>query len=191
MADPHVQALYYRFRSLNELDTFAKAAPLTGTLGDFNFALDSGTLTARPGSHFGDRESARDALEPHLRSWERDAFLSASNHRIEFRYDHADVVDRHPEAGSVTVYVEAAELLGMALDATVKRDNGRYPKPDASFATTPLTDNLAERLRRVRDREAEVPATAYYVLTALEAEYGRAPRSPGQLRPRWAWTSRF
>lgn len=177
MADPHVQALYYRFKSLNDLDMFDKAVPLTGTLGDFDFALDSGMLTARPQSHFGDRDSARDALDPYLRSWEWDAFLSPANHRVEFAYDHADVVDRHPEAGSVAFAAEFIQVQGFAMNATVKRDNGRYPEPDASFSTTPLTDGLAERLRRVRDREAEVPATANYVLTAVVEEYGPGGQS--------------
>lgn len=172
MADPHVQALYYRFKSLNDLDTFENAVPLSGALGDFDFALDSAVLIVRPRSHFGDRESARDALEPYLRNWEQAAFLSAANHRIQFEYDHSDVVDRNPDPGNIVLYPDTIRLRLIAFDATVKRDNGRYPEPDASFAATPLTERLAERLRRVRDREAEVPATANYVLTALEREYG-------------------
>jgi hypothetical protein len=170
--DPHVQALYYRFKSLSDLDTFDKAVPLSGALGDFEFTLESAVLVAHPRAHFPDRESARDALEPYLRSWERGAFLSSSNHRIEFEYDHADIVDRDRNPHNIVLYPEPIRLRLVALDATVKRENGRYPEPDAGFATTPLTDRLAERLRRVRDAEAEVPAAAYTVLTALEANYG-------------------
>jgi len=170
--DPHVQALYYRFKSLSGLDAFDKAVPLSGALGDFDFTLESAVLVAHPRTQFPDRESARDALEPYLRSWERGAFLSSSNHRIEFEYDHADIIDRDPDPGSITVYPETIQVRAMAFDATIKRDNGRYPEPDPTFVTTPLTDRLAERLRRVRDGGAEVPAAAYTVLTALEAGYG-------------------
>lgn len=181
MSDPHVEALHYRFRSLNDNDTFDRAVPLSGALGDFDYVLESATLIARPRSHFGDRTGARDALEPYLRSWERGAFLSRSNHRITFEYDHADIVDRQPDAGGVTVYPETARLQAIAFAPTIKRDNGRYPEPDSSFITTPLTDRLAERLRRVRDGEELVSAAAYYVLTALELEYGGAA-NPGQKR---------
>lgn len=170
--DFHLQALYYRFKSLSELDTFDSAAPLSGSIGDFDFTLDSAMLIAHPRSHFPDGEGARDALEPYLRSWERDAFLSAANHRIQFEYDHADIVDRDPDPSNVVVYPETIRLHLVAYAPTIKRDNGRYPDPDAGFVTTPLTDRLAERLRRVRDGEAEVAATVFTVLTALEADYG-------------------
>ncbi len=172
MPDPHVQALYYRFKSLSELDTFDKAVPLSGSLGDFDFTLESGVLVAHPRSHYPGSESARDALEPYLSSWERHALLSEANHRIQFEYDHANVVDRDPDPGNVVVYPDTIRVRAIAFAATIKRDNGVYPMPDPGFVTTPLTDRLAERLRRVRDGEAEAPAAAYYVLTALDADYG-------------------
>jgi hypothetical protein len=172
MPDPHVETLYYRFRSLNDQDTFDKAAPLSGALGDFDFTLESQLLTARPRSHFGDRESARRALEPFLRSWELDALLSPSNHRIQFEYDHSDVIDRQPDGDNVVVYPDTIQVRAVAFDAVVRRDNGRYPEPDSTFIASPITERLAERLRRVRDKEAEVPATAYFVLTDLVGEYG-------------------
>lgn len=181
MPDPHVEALYYRFKSLNDLDTFERAVPLHGVLGAFDFALESGVLIARPRVHFGDRQSAKSALEPLLRSWELAAFLSPSNNRIRFEYEQSDVVDRRPDGGDIVIYPDTIQVRAIAFDATVKRDNGRYPEPDANFAVTSLTDRLAERLRRVRDREELASAAAYYVLTALELEYGRAARR-GQKR---------
>jgi hypothetical protein len=66
--------------------------------------------------------------------------------------------------------------VGIAGTGTVSRDNSAYPPPDPDFVTTAITERLAERVRRVRDGEAELPATAYYVLTELENEFGGGGR---------------
>jgi hypothetical protein len=172
LPDPHVVALHYRFESIREYDKFGRAQPLEGSLGRFDYSLANGELVARPQDHFADRESARDALEPLLRSWEGRAFLSDLDHRISFRYNHTDIVDRDPIPGQVVAYAEIAIGSAIAGDATIIRDNSAYPPPDPGFVTTPITERLAERVRRVRDSEAELPATAYYVLTELENEFG-------------------
>ena len=172
-----VLALYYRFTSEVDHDRFENATPNAGHLGEFRYELGSGTLRAVPFEEFRDREAARDAIEPYLRDWEQSAYLAPAAHRIHFEYERSDVEEIHPKPGNVTVFLEAAMGFGTAFGAVViTRENAAYPLPDPSFRRTPLTDRLVERLRRVRDREAELPAVAYLVLDTIEDEFGGARR---------------
>ncbi len=68
---------------------------------------------------------------------------------------------------------------------TIHIDHSTYPAPDPGFRSTELTDALAERIRRVRDNEAELAAAGYFVLHALEESYAgghddRAKRKVGE-----------
>jgi hypothetical protein len=49
-----------------------------------------------------------------------------------------------------------------------------YPAVDLLYARTPVTDLLAARLRRTRDGGETWPAFAYFVLSTLQEEFGRA-----------------
>jgi hypothetical protein len=172
MAQYRVKALVYVFESELEQDHFQTAEPLSGSLGDFTFTLADGILRAEPSSEYRDRELARDALEPHLRSWGQRAFLRGS-HRIRFRYDRSEVDEVDPTPGSVTVFPETITVTAsVSAGATISRDNRQYPAPPSDFRRTDLGDRIVERVRRVRDREAEVPAAAYRVLTEIEDAFG-------------------
>jgi hypothetical protein len=166
-----VNALYYRFTSGGS-DNFEKAAARSGMLGDWSYDLDAGVLRAVPAAEFRERRAARDDLEPHLRDWEQAAFLTTYAYRIGFDYDHADVEEVNPRPGSITVFPETIDLRFSMGTPTIIRGNREYPAPDTAFRRTPLTDALTERLRRVRDREAELPAVGYFVLDSLEEGFG-------------------
>ncbi|MGA2513449.1 MAG: hypothetical protein ABSG37_07505 [Candidatus Limnocylindrales bacterium] len=181
MPDPHVEALYYRFRSLNELDTFDKAKPLAGSVGRFDFVLEAGELVARPRDHFADVRTARATIEPHLESWQQFALLAESDHRISFDYDRAEVVDRS-SGPDRQVYPGAAVARVLVAEAAVRRDNGDYPPPAETFIASPVTTRLIDRLRRMRDKRSEIPAAGYYVLTLLEREFKGRPAAARSLR---------
>src|SRR5512133_1242570 len=121
MKNPHVEGLNYEFRSLEDRHDFSQAAAWEGDLGGFRCRLDQGTLEARPRAHYANVDSARHALERHLRAWE---LWSELNNiiRVEFLYKSAQVVDRQstPDSVSVAVDAEAAEVVVVANDATVK-----------------------------------------------------------------------
>lgn len=173
MAQYRVTALYYKFRSENAQDLFDEAAPLSGTIGSFDFRLDQGILTATPNVEFRDRQAARDAIEPLLRDWEQSAFVTPYAYRIRFDYERSDVEEVDPQPGAVTVFPETIVVkAGLSANATIVRSNPKYPGLDTAFVRTPVTDRLTERLRRLRDREAELPAIAYVVLDTLEHEFG-------------------
>jgi hypothetical protein len=85
MKNPRVEGLNYEFRSLEDRHDFSQAAAWEGDLGGFRCRLDQGTLEARPRAHYANVDSARHALERHLRAWE---LWSELNNiiRVEFLY---------------------------------------------------------------------------------------------------------
>jgi hypothetical protein len=173
-----VKALVYRFRSEVEEDRFDEAVPLTGTLGSFSFVLANGTLTATPLVEYLSREDAKEAIGPHLRNWEQLAFLGDPGHKIRFEYERSEVEEINPVPGYKFVFAEEAIGFGEALTAAViTRSSPRYPDPPATFRRTALTDLLVTRLRRVRAGEAELPATAYVVLTSVYAAFGQRSKA--------------
>lgn len=172
MSDPHVVALRYRFQSLREHERFENAQPLSGSIGPFDFTLDRQELVARPRDHFADRQTARDELEGYLRAWEERALLSDTLSGIRFDYQSSEIIDRDPTPGVVVAYADVATGIGFADHATAVVSRGQYPNSELNYVQTPETAMLAERVRRVRDREAELPATAYYVLTVLQHAFG-------------------
>jgi hypothetical protein len=180
-----VTALRYRFVNESAGHSFEAAAAQAGTLGPFSYTLADGVLTAIPADEFQDRRAARDTLEPLLRGWEQRAFLTPEAHRFRFEYDSSDVEEIDPQPGSVTVFPESLVIRAQAFPPTVVVGHSEYPSPGPTFRRTPLTDTLTERLRRVRDKEAELPSVGYYVLTEIEQAFG-APSKGSQRRERAA-----
>jgi hypothetical protein len=168
-----VTALRYRFLTDNPDDHFDNAAPQSGAIGSFKYTLAGGTLRAEPTIEFLDREDAKAAIAPHLRSWEQSAYLEEPGHRITFAYEGSEIEEINPMPGFKFAFAEEAVGVGSAnVAAVVTRENQAYPAPDAQFIRTPLTDRLTERLRRARDRESELTSAAYFVLSTLEHEFG-------------------
>jgi hypothetical protein len=168
-----VTALRYRFDTENPDDHFDNAAPQSGVIGSFQYTLAVGVLRAEPTVEFLDREDAKAAMAPYLRDWEQSAFLAEPGHRIHFEYEGSEIEEINPMPGFKFAFAEEAIGLGTAhAAAAVSRENPSYPAPDAQFVRTPVTDRLTERLRRARDRETELTSAAYFVLSALEHEFG-------------------
>jgi len=173
LVEYRVRALYYRFVSDREHDRFDEASPLTPRRGDFDCSLVDELLTAIPIVELKNREKAREALEPHLRDWEQDAFLSQRAFSFHFQYESSDIEALDPDPGNVYVFPEVAVGRATAFGAAaVIRRNSEYPPPYPTYRRTPVTDNLVVRLRRTRDGREPWPAFANFVLTQLEADFG-------------------
>jgi hypothetical protein len=152
LVEYRVRALYYRFVSDREHDRFDEASPLTARRGDFDCSLVDELLTAIPIVELKNREKAREALEPHLRDWEQDAFLSQRAFSFHFQYESSDIEALDPDPGNVYVFPEVAVGRATAFGAAaVIRRNSEYPPPYPTYRRTPVTDNLVVRLRRTRD----------------------------------------
>jgi hypothetical protein len=170
MKDPHVEVLYHEFLSLDSRHDYSQAAAWQGNLGGFDCRLADGQLEARPQGHYPDVQSARDALEPHLRDWVLWSELH-DNIRIGFVPGGARVVDR--TSGAVAVEAQAASAVGIAGNATVRLGHGSYPSPAPSnVSVSPLVSELMGWVRALREHQHPMLVTANLFQTRLENEYG-------------------
>jgi hypothetical protein len=184
MKNPRVEGLNYEFRSLEDRHDFSQAAAWEGDLGGFRCRLDQGTLEARPRAHYANVDSARHALERHLRAWE---LWSELNNiiRVEFLYKSAQVVDRQstPDSVSVAVDAEAAEVVVVADDATVKLGHGEYPAPPSmDLVTSPLVEELLGWVRDLREGRQRMLVLTYLFFTRLKYEYNDEIHAAAALR---------
>jgi hypothetical protein len=170
LKDPHVEVLYYKFTCLDEGHDFSHAAAWQGNLGGFDCQLADGQLEARPQAHWPDRQSARDALAPHLRAWVLWSELNAGV-RIEFEAGGARVVDR--TSGSVAVEAQAGLAGAIAFDSTGVVVHSSYPPPSSKpLAASTLVQELLGWVRDLRERRHPMLVTTNLFLTRLLFEYG-------------------
>jgi hypothetical protein len=170
MNDPHVEKLYYRFKSEDPNVLFVNAQLLTVSFDSFDVEIKEDQLTAIPLEHYTDEASARASFEPLLRSWESSAFLSAARLRIRFTFEQADIVDRQPTPGNITISLRSISSTVSFGTPTFTVSRNSYPEPDKNFAASALTDELITRLQLYRDGKQTLPHVAYYILEKLEEE---------------------
>ena len=176
MNDPHVANLFYRFISEDPSVLFDKAQPLTLNLGSFEVEIKDGGLVATPQEHYSDEESAKAAFEPFLHAWESTAFLRPSKYRIRFKFDHADVIDRNPTPGQVTLYARGIVSTATMGTPVITLHVSKYPEPDPNFVASLLTDELIFRLQQYKDGRQTLPHVGYYILERLEQEIAGGKR---------------
>ena len=83
-------------------------------------------------------------------------------------------------AGWLAIPESITATASVTANAMIRRDNRWYPEPPSDYRRTDLGDRIVERVRRVRDREAEVPAAAYRVLTEIEEAFGGSASGSGR-----------
>jgi hypothetical protein len=163
MSPSPVNVLTYEFLSLDHRHDFAQAAAWDGDLGDFTCHLEGGTLEARAKGHYPDLETAKEALDPHLRAWALWAELE-DGIRMEFRFRSAR------NASGQLVMLDGAVEVEEALSLTV--GHGSYPAPPSNALTTsPLVEELLVWVRQLRGRQQPMLVLAYLFLTRLEFDY--------------------
>lgn len=166
-----VSSVSYRIESDSETHDFSRVDALEGVLDGWSFRVEAGRLSANPSAIFGSREEAREDIEPRLAAWAQSAFL-AMRWPFHFAYESADLEVIDPDPHNVFVFPESATLTASMGTPTVVIGHNLFPPPEVAFASTPLTDLLADRLRALEEGRAELPAIAYLVSTVIESSFG-------------------
>src|SRR5229473_199914 len=109
--DPHVQAMHYEVSSGEGISyRNPESVVFSNHLGTFD--LSDGKLRIVPTEHFAAEDDAHRAVEPFLRTWEIEADLTSNIGMIRFKFDRADVIDRHPPpVGSPQLIAGKAALM--------------------------------------------------------------------------------
>lgn len=172
MNDPHVERLLYKFKSENENDQFDEAEALKTIISDWEVELVDGELTAKPNIHFPNAESARIEFDDILNSWESAALLDPGRYRISFQYKHAEIIDRQPTPGVVTLSPATLYITATTGNINLIHNIKNYPAPKRNFVSSPLTDELIGKIKKYLDGRNTLAGMGYWFFTILKREYG-------------------
>ncbi len=169
MNDPHVESLIYKIQHPEDVD-YEQARQLTHSEAEFKIELKNGQAEVRLLTHCSTIEDARALVSPFLEVWELSAALEYGAQEFQFVYDRANVVDRNPTPGVVSV--EGTILAISGGHAKVHIGRSAYPDPPVGIARDPLVDLLFKRFCLYREGKTTLPDAANYCLTALERSTG-------------------
>ena len=102
MNDPHVVALHYNIDHDPSI-AFDKAKPLDHRETAFDVRVEDKKARFTFKEHHATAKAARAAVEEFIRAWEFEAALQRGANAFTLRYHHADIEDRNPTPGVVTV----------------------------------------------------------------------------------------
>jgi hypothetical protein len=171
--DPHVQSIHYEVGSGEGISyRDPESISFSNHLGAFD--LSDGKLQIVPAEHFPDEDEARRAVEPFLRAWEIEADLTSNIGMVRFKFDRAEVIDRHPPppGSSQVIEVKTGSVVSFSDSVSLHLTCSRYPQPPAIFRVTPEVQHAYRRWLGYRSGKEPLQSMAYFVLTLLESTAG-------------------
>lgn len=171
MERPTLLYLRYDFHLLDAVDAGVRP-PVGATLrlGDFECVFEEAQLHARPLRHFTSFEAGRENLNPHLERWEYFSELSGRG-RLSFELRHFAVSNYDEGAKGprdcVGTFGDWTPYVPPRRPATTFSS----PPPD-TFVVSPLLRRLRSGFRDVQDKKTSPLVEGYFLLTALEREFG-------------------
>ena len=172
MNDPHVVALHYRIEHAAGVD-YSKACPIDLREDAFDVHVEDGQVRFSMKTHFATERDARRVVEDYVWSWELDGLLKGGPGRFKLRFDRADIEDRSPTPGVISVAARPITVTWRISEAqgTVLPPN--YPSPPASpLGRSPDVESMCRRYVDYRQGRELITGMANFCLTVLEAAAG-------------------
>jgi hypothetical protein len=169
MTDFHVEYLQYSVQPHKEF-IYKNPPPLRFETEEARFMLAEGILRCEMKLHFSDREEARKAVEPILRSWEAYTDLRQNRGQLRFRFEKWHVVDRSPSpTGAIVVRPSPAIARTSASLGSLHATIDKYPEPPpVYFRLNPDAQTVLQRYQGYGDKHEPLHGMAYFNLTMLE-----------------------
>ncbi len=173
MRDPHVEALYYRLETGQQL-AFSNPHPMEHETAAFSLRLADGQLKVGMKDHYATEGEARLAVKKYLRSWEIDTALQYGPEAMTFVFERADVVDRDPPppGASVAIQAQPGEYVIVGYPATLTVTRVQYPDPPDSFEASPDVVAMWEHYNEYHAGRERLTDMAYHCLTVIETACG-------------------
>ena len=169
MNDPHVVALHYNIDHDPSI-AFDKAKPLDHRETAFDVRVEDKKARFTFKEHHATAKAARAAVEEFIRAWEFEAALQRGANAFTLRYHHADIEDRNPTPGVVTVSPMPATFLFRTGKASGVVSPPSYPSPPSMpLKVSPDVQSMHDHFLRYLDGRETLTSMAYFCLTVLEA----------------------
>lgn len=156
-------------------DRYEDSKPVKQTVGDFDCELVAYRLTATPHVRFPDIYDACDAFEPDLCGWECH-YEIISGVRVRFRFAGGAIEEADEDTGQpvvVPVFTSGTEWQSSAQPIGGTLRESHYPiPPPARFHQSERLGELRNRYRDVVLGRDRLLGFGYFMITAIEADYG-------------------
>ena len=165
MNDPHIQTLIYMIIHGQDVH-YEKAVPFEYDASQFHVIVDNGTARFLMKEHFADVASARCLVEPFIDSWELSASLDIGPGSFELQFLSAEVIDRSPTPGVVSLRGVAAQPAAGTVSVLIGQP--RYPEPAPHLVVNDDIRAMSLRFDKYRRGRTTLGDVAYFCLTVLE-----------------------
>jgi len=174
MNDPHVNALFYRLITAEDVD-YDKAPPLSGDTNDFMYTItrDSAQFTMK--SHFATEEEAKKVVDSFLQAWSISIGLDYTPDEIVFRFERSEIIDRCPprkESKCKSLSASVSETIHVSDSVSGHLSKGRFPPPPNNFTISPDVETMYLRYKAYRQNRESLLSMAYMCLTMIVASAG-------------------
>ena len=106
MNDPHVVALIYDIEHGASVD-YEEAEPFIREEPAFRLEVKDKKARFELKGHYAKESAARESIEEYIRVWEFDACLNNGSDSFKLRFDKAEIKDRNPTPGQVSIYASS------------------------------------------------------------------------------------
>lgn len=166
MNDPHIQALIYRVVHSQNVQ-YEKAVPFEHDGPRFRVTVDNGIARFQMKEHFADVASARSVVDPFIDSWELSASLEIGPGAFELDFLSADVIDRHPTPGVVSLMGVSATAAVGTLSVVIGQP--RYPEPAPHLVVDGDVEWMSYKFANYYRGKETLPAVGYSCFTVLKS----------------------
>jgi hypothetical protein len=167
MNDPIVEALFYKLKLSNEI-SFKNAPSLETAFSSFCLKLNGDILKVIMKEYCPTEIQARLIVEPYLRSWELDDFLTKGNKEFWFEFDHSEITERNPpKEGSTDLQVHCIECLTLIDNITIHVVRSSFPKPPFKLCFSPDVESLSSRYQGFIKGKEPLLSMAYFCYSLL------------------------
>ena len=170
MNDPHVVALIYDIEHGASVD-YEEAEPFIREEPAFRLEVKDKKARFELKDHYAEEAAARGSIKEYIRVWEFDACLNNGSDSFRLRFDKAEIKDRNPTPGQVSLYASSM-FSDLVSSVTLTRQLTTYPLPPSGLAIDPDVQTMHDRYMNYRRGLEPLSGMAFFCLTVLENSAG-------------------
>ena len=170
MNDPFVEELHYSLKPSKQI-SFKNPPDIVEDFKIFKIVLSKDTLVVYMIDQCKTEEQARTLVEPHLRAWELDNFLTQGHMEFRFEFIESKIIDRNPSPKecSKVLHAQVGEYVIISDEITFHKTRGNYPLPPRSLLFSPDVESLLRRYEGFLNGNEPILSMAYFCLSLIES----------------------
>lgn len=173
MNEPVVESLNYILKTSDEI-SFDNPPILEDELPSFNIKLENGNLNVEMKDFFKTEDEARSFVEPYLKAWELDNFLTFGRKEFWFEFEKSTIIERGSKCldGSTTAYPKTSHICITGFSPKVHVTRNKYPLPSKKLKYSPDVESLIKRFESFQSGKEPLLSMAYFCLTIIQSSAG-------------------